>query len=64
MVDLRARELVPRAKEIFAEWYEKYKNKQTGLMDNGSISSFIYGSTKTPCSKDDMRVKNILEKYD
>ena len=64
MTDIKTRDLVPRAKEIFAEWYDKYKDKQTGLMDNRSISQFIYGSTKTPCAKDDMRVKNILEKYD
>ena len=64
LVDLRTRDLVPRAKEIFAEWYEKYKDKHSGLMDNASISRFIYGSTKTPCSKDDQRVKNIIDKYD
>ena len=64
LCDLRARELVPRAKEIFSEWYDKYKDKGSGLMDNAAISRFIYGSTKTPCPKDDQRVKNIIDKYD
>lgn len=53
LCDLRARELVPRAKEIFAEWYDKYKNKTTGLMDNAAISRFIYGSTKSSCPPED-----------
>ena len=33
LVDRAAGVLVPRAKEIFTEWYEIYKNKETGKMD-------------------------------
>ena len=51
-------------RQIFAEWYEKYKDKGTGFMDNTAISRFIYGLTKIPCPKDYMRVKNIQDKYD
>lgn len=64
LVDAAARELVPRVKQIFTEWYEMYKNKETGLMDRPSVARFIFGATGSPCAKEDSRVTTILNKYD
>ena len=60
LVDPAKRELVPRLKEILTEWYDMYKNQESGLMDDRAIAKFIHGATKSPCQKDDNNVKSIL----
>lgn len=64
LVDFRTQSLVPRAQEIFTEWFENYKNKETGLMDDASCARFIQGSTGNSCQKNDNRVATIINKYD
>ena len=54
---------MPRAVEIFTEWYHLYKN-ETGLMDGASVAAFIAGATKQTCTKSDQRVTHIVGKYD
>lgn len=55
---------MPRAVEIFSEWYDIYKNLDTGLMDAAGVARFISGATKQPCNFDDGRVDGILKQYD
>ena len=64
LVDFRAQQLVPRAQEIFTEWFDNYKNKETGLMDDEACARFIQGSTGNTCHRNDNRVNTILSKYD
>ena len=64
LVDPAKRELVPRLREILTEWYDMYKNQETGLMDDRAIAKFIHGATKSPCQKDDNNVKSILAAHD
>ena len=64
LVDFRTQSLVPRAQEIFTEWFENYKNKETGLMDDAACARFIHGSTGNSCHKTDNRVVTIINKYD
>ena len=64
LVDKTTQTLVPRAAEIFSEWYDLYKDPETNLMDAQCISNFISGATKQPCSKDDKRVETIVNTYD
>lgn len=64
IVDHVKRALVPRAKEIFSEWYDIYKNQSTGLMDNVCVANFIQGATKQNCPVTDNRVEHIMKKYD
>ena len=64
LVDRSTRTLVPRAKEIFSEWYDIYKNQQTGLMQAENVGRFIAGATKQTCLANDSRVENIVAKYD
>ena len=33
LVDAMTKQLVPRAIEIFSEWYDLYKNQESGMMD-------------------------------
>lgn len=57
-------QLVPRAREIFTEWFDLYKNKEEGKMDAQCTATFISGATKASCLKDDNRVNYIMDKYD
>jgi len=64
LVDFQKGCLVPRAVEIFTEWYDIYKNEETGLMDAAHVAKFIAGATKQECDANDNRVQGILSKYD
>lgn len=64
LVDVKTQALVPRAQEIFSEWFDKYKNKETGLMDDAACARFIQGSTGNQCPTNDNRVTTIIGKYD
>jgi len=64
LVDVQKGCLVPRAVEIFTEWYDIYKNEETGLMDAAHVAKFIAGATKQECDGNDNRVQGILSKYD
>ena len=64
IIDKATRKLVPRAKEIFTEWYDMYKNPETNVMDINNVAAFIAGATKQPCPPDDNRVDGIMSKYD
>lgn len=64
IVDRAKQCLVPRAVELFSEWYDIYKNQETGLMDRSAVARFISGATKQPCNHDDNRVDGILKTYD
>ena len=64
IVDRVNRCLTPRAAEIFTEWFDLYKNSQTGLMEAEHVARFIAGATKQICLKEDQRVEQILSKYD
>lgn len=64
LVDRATRTLVPRAKEIFSEWYDMYKDPETNLMSKANVASFIAGATKQPCGPDDNRVEGIMNKFD
>ena len=48
---------MPRAVEIFSEWYDMYKDPETNMMDSKNVAAFIAGATKQPCGKDDNRVE-------
>ena len=39
-------DLVPRAKEIFTEWFDMYKNPEKGAMDDDSIAKFVTNATR------------------
>mmetsp|Transcript_393 Transcript_393/g.549 ORF Transcript_393/g.549 Transcript_393/m.549 type:complete len:272 (-) Transcript_393:5556-6371(-) len=64
LVDRVNRCLLPRAAEIFTEWYHLYKNQQTGLMDHVAVAKFVAGATKAGCSPEDERVDKIIKQYD
>ena len=64
IVDKRAGVLVPKAKAIFTEWFDMYKNPETNMMDDTNVAAFVAGATKQPCDKSEDRVKKIVEKYD
>lgn len=64
LVDTVNRCLVPRAIEIFSEWYSIYKNKETGLMGDIEVAKFIQSATGAPCGALDSRVKTIIEVND
>lgn len=53
IVDRVNRCLTPRAAEIFTEWFDLYKNSQTGLMEAEHVARFIAGATKQICLKED-----------
>jgi len=53
IVDRPNRCLTARAAEIFTEWFDMYKNPQTGLMDAEHVARFITGATKQSCLKED-----------
>lgn len=55
---------MPRAVEIFSEWYDMYKDPATNTMDAKNVAAFIAGATKQPCGKDDDRVAQIMNKFD
>ena len=55
---------MPRAKEIFSEWYDMYKDPETNMMDTKNVAAFIAGATKQACGKDDNRVEQIMGKFD
>lgn len=64
IVDREKRCLVPKAAEIFTEWFDLYKDPSNGMMDALHTAKFIQGATKQVCLRDDDRVKHILNKYD
>ena len=64
LVDRTTKTLVPRAKEIFSEWYDVYKDPETNMMSSKNVAAFIAGATKQPCGKDDNRVEGIMNKFD
>ena len=41
LVDKTTQQLMPRAAEIFSEWYDLYKDQETNLMDAQCVSNFI-----------------------
>lgn len=55
---------MPRAVEIFSEWYDMYKDPETNTMDAKNVGAFIAGATKQPCGKDDDRVGQIMKQFD
>ena len=46
IIDVQTQKLVPKAVEIFTEWYNMYKNEETNLLDEDHIAKFIAGATK------------------
>lgn len=64
LIDRATRSLVPRAREIFTEWYGMYRDPETEAMDAKNVAAFIAGATKQPCNKDDSRVEGIMNKFD
>ena len=62
LIDPKTKELVPRAAEIFTEWYHLYNN-EAGLLDAAGVAAFISGATKQTCTRGDNRVTTIVTKY-
>lgn len=46
LVDRENRCLVPKAVEIFTEWFDMYKNPAVGKLDAVHTAKFIAGATK------------------
>ena len=64
LCDPETKSLIPKAQEIFTEWYEIYKDKATNLMGAPEVAKFIAGATGSSCSAQDDRVKNIISAHD
>lgn len=52
--------LVPRAQEIFTEWFNMFKNPMKGVMDNFSVARFISKTTKMTCISTDPKVAELI----
>lgn len=46
LVDHETQWLVPKAQQIFSEWFDMFKNPVTKKMDNYSVARFITKTTK------------------
>jgi hypothetical protein len=64
VVDFDAQRLDPRAAVIFAEWFDLYKNPETGLMDNEGVAKFISRATNHMLSKNDAKVASMIQEHD
>lgn len=64
LVDYTNKCLIPKAVEIFTEWYEMYKDPMTGLMGKVEVAKFIRCATGAPCGALDDRVSQIIKAYD
>lgn len=63
LVDPATRQLVPRAVEIFTEWFHIYVDPVEGKMAAPQVAKFIAGATRATCSSNDPRVTTITTKY-
>ena len=61
--DPKKRELTPKARVIFSEWYDKYSDKEIGKMTPESTTKFILGATLEECDADDGRIKGMFKDY-
>lgn len=64
LVDTEKQCLVPRAVEIFTEWFNMFKNPVKEKMDNFGVARFISRTTKADCRPMDARVSDVLSRYD
>ena len=56
--------LVPKAAEIFAEWFDMYKNPESGTMNDECVARFVTNATRQDVNKFDDRVaKQIIGNF-
>lgn len=48
--------LVPKAAEIFSEWFDMYKNPESGTMNDECVARFVTNATRQDVNKFDDRV--------
>ena len=63
IVDPEKKELVPKAVDMFTDWFNMYKVEDTEIMDAVAIGKFVTNATRQSCDKDDNRVKGIIDTY-
>lgn len=64
IIDFENQCLTPKAIAIFEEWYNLYKNQETGLMDAESVAKFISRATNMLINKSNERVASMIKEYD
>ena len=63
MVDLKNNCLVPKAHEIFNEWFDLYMDPTIGKMTPESTVGFILGATNERCGPSDSRIQGLFDQY-
>ena len=63
IIDTTKRELIPRAQEIFGEWFDKYKDPEIGKLTHESATKFVLGATLEDCPVEDNRITGMFNTF-